>query len=203
MTQPRPKRRPNERGATLPEYALLLAGIVTAAILLLQFLSTKSGDEVGNQADCLESRPPPASCQIRAVTTTTTVSPSTVTSTTVPPSTSSTTSTTIVQSSAAWATGSWEYTTSPYWRADGPITITADGQPVADALVTVKVTILEPASGVTQFVTCTTDAAGQCTLSYDVPYTDVTAVRFSIERVESDPEFNGNSPGFLDFDTTP
>jgi hypothetical protein len=36
------------------------------------------------------------------------------------------------------------------------------------------------------FVNCTTGAGGQCTLRFDVPYTDVTRLRLDVVSVDSD-----------------
>lgn len=93
-------------GATLVEYSLIIALVVVPSIGAMNYLTKQANKETNNQADCISTRPPPPSCQVRPVTTTTTAGdPATSTtstpSSTVPPSstTSSTTSSTVSPSS--------------------------------------------------------------------------------------------------------
>jgi Flp pilus assembly pilin Flp len=90
-------RRPLQRsdgGATLVEYALIVALVVVASFGAIQFLTNQSEAEVATQADCVSTRPPPPSCQPRAVTTAPPASsPSTPTST-IPADTTTTTEST-------------------------------------------------------------------------------------------------------------
>lgn len=90
-----PRRRSRLRGsigATLVEYSLIVALVVVPSIGAMNYLTGKAKNETNNQADCISTRPPPPSCQVRPLTTTTT-DPSVSTVSTVPPSsvTSSTT----------------------------------------------------------------------------------------------------------------
>jgi Flp pilus assembly pilin Flp len=93
-------RRPLQRsdgGATLVEYALIVALVVAASSGAIQFLTDQSEAEVATQADCVSTRPPPPSCQPRAVTTAPPASsPSTPTNptSTIPADTTTTTEST-------------------------------------------------------------------------------------------------------------
>lgn len=178
------------------EYALLVVLVVGASAGAIRSLSDASEDEVANEMDCVSTRPPPPSCQVRAVTTTTT-DPSATTSSTEPPSTSSTT--TLPPTDMGW-TGT-AVTVGGTWRADAAISLTNGGEPVEGATVTIRVVITEPQIPVTYEISCTTDAAGQCTASFTVP-TDlgapVTGVRFSVLDVTS-PQPVETPPGDLQF----
>ncbi len=61
-------------GATLVEYSLIIALVSVPSIGAVNFLTKQAKNETNNQADCISTRPPPASCQVRPVTTTTIVS---------------------------------------------------------------------------------------------------------------------------------
>jgi Flp pilus assembly pilin Flp len=89
----RPLQR-SDRGATLVEYALIVALVVVASFGAIQFLTTQSEAEVATQADCVSTRPPPPSCQSRAVTDSTTSTISADTTTTTESTTTTTTTTT-------------------------------------------------------------------------------------------------------------
>jgi hypothetical protein len=65
-------RRLGDRGATMVEYALVVALIVSVSATAIQGLTDASEDEVANEMDCVSTRPPPPSCQLRSVATTTT-----------------------------------------------------------------------------------------------------------------------------------
>lgn len=185
------RRSPTERGATLVEYALVVALLVVGAIGAIQFLQREGSAEVAAQADCVSTRPPPPSCQIRAVTTSTTRDPSSPTTTTggsggtgnpnpdEEPDPGSTTSTT----SATTTTSTSTSTTAPVPRPAG-VRLAATGQnwwftwglraratvedqfgdPYQGAVVLFR---WSSAGGGTGTGSCTTDGNGVCTV--DLP----------------------------------
>jgi len=77
-------RRVGVRGAALIEYALALSLFVFVSIGALEMLEDSTREEVANEFDCVSERPPPPSCQLRAVTTTTSTTTTTTTTTEVP-----------------------------------------------------------------------------------------------------------------------
>jgi Flp pilus assembly pilin Flp len=90
------ERRGNgaQRGATLVEYALAVTAICLAITGAANVLTNAGTNELANQANCVQTRPPPPSCQIRAITTTTGSGPVSTaiptTSTTAAPTTTTT-----------------------------------------------------------------------------------------------------------------
>lgn len=54
-------RESASRGATLVEYALFLSLFVVVGLASYEFLTDAADSEIGNQADCISDRPPPAS----------------------------------------------------------------------------------------------------------------------------------------------
>jgi hypothetical protein len=179
------------------EYALVVALLVVVSVGALQVLSDASGDEVANEMDCVSTRPPPPSCQLRAVSTTTT-DPSATTSSTVPPSTSSTT---LPPTAMAWTGQSIVDGTT--WRAEADVVLTNEGNPVAGATVTIRVIVTAPQIPVTYEISCVTDAAGTCAASFTVPEdlgVTITAVRFRVVDVDS-PQPVDDPPPDLDFVT--
>lgn len=90
-TKPRTRAHLRERGATIVEYSLLVAAVVVVSLGAIQNLQDNSEAEVANEFDCVSERPPPPTCQKRAVTTTTSTTISATTSTTAPVETTTTT----------------------------------------------------------------------------------------------------------------
>ncbi|MCD9622650.1 hypothetical protein [Rhabdothermincola salaria] len=194
--------RRRDRGATLVEYALILALVVVAAVASIQFLTNQSEAEVANQADCVSTRPPPPSCQARAVTTTTTTIPP-ETTTTIAPETTTTESTTTTTSTTAPPSSTTSTTAPPeqfdltltgstesfylWWRAFGAIyVVDADGAPARG--VTVVLTIQEAGQSGASTVSCQTSNAaggpnaGRCSVASpwmwrsDVPSVEITVI---------------------------
>lgn len=62
-----PARSRDERGATLVEYALVLALLIGGIWGAIELLGRQGKAEVVNQAECVSMRPPPATCQPRSV----------------------------------------------------------------------------------------------------------------------------------------
>lgn len=161
------RRARSDRGATLVEYALGLSLFVLVISASATVLGDAGSSEVDNQAMCVSERPPPPECLVRTVTTTTTVptgpgGPSTtvVTPPGPPPA---------VPTTAQWSDQT--VTGAPGdWRAQATIglNLTDDGTPLEGAQVRVRVTLTDPPSGTVFFLTCTTDAAGRCNVSFDV-----------------------------------
>ena len=184
-----PSRR-RDRGATLVEYALILALVVVGAVASIQFLTNQSEAEVANQADCVSTRPPPPSCQARAVTTsttavppetTTTLAPETTTTTEATTTTTTTPSTTTPSSSTTSTTlgpvevglslrpeaeGCW-YFGCDTWTVDATVTATRSGAPVSGAAVVRYRTLNWAWTGSTwsdwSSVSCTVGGSGTCT----------------------------------------
>ena len=98
------------RGATLVEYALALAALCVAIIGGVELLTDAGRDELANQANCVETRPPPVSCQIRAITTSTSSGP---VSTAAPTTTSTAPATTTTAAPTTTTTASTTTTTAP------------------------------------------------------------------------------------------
>lgn len=175
------------RGATLVEYALGVAFIVLACAAAAAALDTGARGEVNNQANCVETRPPPVSCQRPALTTTTTSGNPSTTSTTVPP--------TVPPAADSTATSfSSVFNPAPFWQGTVNYSVISQGSPVDGAIVRVRATV-NP-SGSVFFVNCTTGASGQCAAVFDTPFSDTQTVIFTVTDVEVPPGFaTGTLPG--------
>lgn len=179
----RAARRRSSSGATLVEYAFVLSLLAIAIIPVLGMMEDTSRDEVANEFDCVSERPPPTTCQQRALAvTTTSASPTSTTST--PATTSSTsTSTTTVATTSTTATTAPSGSTSATWtftyrgNYDGYEYVYAifyvrdsSGNPVPGRSVDVSARVTsgdQVSSG-----RCTTgsgDQAGRCAGIYGIP----------------------------------
>lgn len=179
-----------DRGATLVEYALVVSLLLVGSLAAIDRVTEATSDEIGNQADCIETRPPRPECQL---------SPVLPTTTTVPPPTST-------------PTPPDEAPPQPYlsefvyeWTADGtalvlttmvevaePAEVTV-GEPVLGAVVMVEFRMFSgpPYEEVGWFnETCTTDDTGTCSISLftdpsvtrvEVQYQNINTPAFSIE----------------------
>lgn len=173
------------RGAAIPEYAIALTALVLAVVVGIRGLEAASRNEVRNQADCVSTRPPPppvtdgsgdvvSGCQLRAVNATTT----TVLTPTTPPATGTTQPPPVAE--AAWesplVTG-----TATAWSAEVLFSLRSDGSPPTPVEgAELRVTITVSGSPQVFFQTCTTDPAGRCAITFDVPFVDATEVTFHI-----------------------
>jgi Flp pilus assembly pilin Flp len=145
--------RRSERGASLVEYALLVAVLALGSLAGLDALqssaaaafreqaSEMSDPPAGGSSGTPTTAPTTAAPTTAAPVTTTTVRPTTTTSTTTT-STTSTTTTTVPR--ATTATGAWGATSATRdgsrWTASATLTVTDDrGQTVRGAAVTVRV----------------------------------------------------------------
>lgn len=180
------------RGATLVEYALVFSLVVVAALGAIEFLDAQSRNEINNQADCVSMRPPPASCQLTAITTTTTVVPPPTTSTTAPLPAEAEPIVRAVPPARA------SVDPAPRWieldvsvSETQPVDLGGGEAPVAGAVVRAEVLLVDPVAMPEAylpdefFVNCTTGATGQCTLRFDVPFTDVTKLRMDVTSVDA------------------
>jgi hypothetical protein len=195
-----------DAGASLTEYAVGFSLVVVASLVAVQFLTRAAQQESANQADCISSRPPPASCVRQPVPATTTSSPTSsvpTSSTSSPPPTDppSTTAppTTVPPPSSTITGGSGTATANANgltWDVAAPVTLADDqGQPVADAVVSGVVTIgRQPFA-----VSCTTDAAGGCTLTFVDIDNGIDGLSLTVTRVESQPPTAPPYPPTLTF----
>jgi hypothetical protein len=187
---PRQRRLRGDRGAGLTEYALGFSLIAVVAILAGQALTNASQEEAANQADCISDRPPPPSCvrQPVAASTTTGVTTAPTSSTAVPPPTDPP-PTTAPPPKGSFTPGTPVATrnttvTPNTWTVDWPFSIVDDGgQPLANAIVRSVVTV-----GPQSFsLSCTTDAAGACSLNFaDIPV-DVASVDIQVVAIVTSP----------------
>ncbi len=192
----------NDRGASLAEYAIGFSLVVVVGLVSFNYLSDVSSDQANAQADCISSRPPPASCvrePVPAPTTTTTQDPSSTTTTLTPPSTDPPPTTapppkSTIDWGAALAGAVATLNGDGTWKASVPITIVADSPagPVEGAVVRAIVTI-----GAQSFATeCTSDAAGLCTLEFDAIPADQPDLTMTVNSVQSVPPFQPPYQGF-------
>ncbi len=181
-------------GATLVEYAVILALFAVPAVGASAYLTTKARAATTTNADCISTRPPPVACQAPTITTSTTATTIATTTTTQPGSTSTTTP--LPTGSVTWDTTftSWDVNSTNVAKTRFTIK-TGSNVPVAGVVVQVRYT--DSASGRQSVVSCTTDAAGLCTPpTYQVPYTAPaappagTVVTISIVNIDS----SGASP---------
>ena len=162
-------------GATLVEYVLLLAVFAAGSVGAATYLTRGARTQIGNQADCLSTRPPPANCQIPAVVTTT--------STSIGPTTSSSSTTTPPNGTVAWDTANsrWDHVAR---TATVRLQVrTAGGAPVPDATITLRFTVTPGNQGF--YATCISNASGTCTTVWNVPFTDTTQIRVDAVSVSS------------------
>lgn len=194
-------RRLRDRGATLVEYALVFALVAVVSLGAVEFLTNQSEAEINNQAECVSRRPPPPECLLTAITTTTTIVPPSITVTTVPvpePEAPQLTILGLVRSTPNPGPPRW-------LEADVELTIEQPPDsgggfaPVPGAIVRATVLLADPADPAVYlpdpwFVNCTTNSVGRCTLRFDVPYDDVTQIRFEVTGADTLPPTVLNGP---------
>lgn len=165
-------------GAVLVEYALVLGLLLFASFGAIRYLDRESTAEVDRQADCIATRPPPPSCQPRAVSTTTTL---------VGTPTSNPTTTTVAPIPAA----SWELLLPSVDTGEGQWTATVlfsvafpgvEGDPPTpvpgvELMAEVEVNTGGPIPPLF-FVSCITGEDGTCVLEFTTPFPDVTRMVF-------------------------
>jgi Flp pilus assembly pilin Flp len=177
-----------EKGATLVEYALIVALVVGVSIAGLNVLTSSASNEVASTADCVSKRPQPASCTTSATDPTTTVAsvPASSTTTTAPPPATTTTTappttTTTAPPTTTTAAPTTTTTAAPTWKGR----VNSFSASVSSGVVSASVDLSAPAGGsdkhlVVQFTfefsdgssgtaTCKTNGSGQCTATYGTP----------------------------------
>jgi hypothetical protein len=203
----RRRRLGGDAGATMTEYALGFSFLVVLSMGGLKFITAATSTEVNNQADCISKRPPPPSCQQRPASTTTTTVPAPPTSpttgpattappTTAPPATTTTKpptttvpapTTTTTAPPPATPTITLTKVTSPNPRGVKiSVALKSGANPVA-GYVSLRVTLTAPAGSQAVQLSCQTDGAGNCTIDYSSPYTDVTKIAVIATEVLSTP----------------
>lgn len=178
----------NDRAATGVEYALLIAVFASVGIGASKYLTDNANRQVSNQADCVSTRPPPPSCQVRALSgTTTTTNPATTTTTTTTP--------------PPPAAATWNVTKTAvggYPTVNISVTLRSGTNPVPGATIQFNITYYAPGLSApgyrTQPATCVTNASGVCTVSFQSPFNDTTKMVTTMVSVDSNPAFDGSFP---------
>jgi hypothetical protein len=214
-----PVRFTSDRGATLTEYAIVFFFLVVVTLVAVQYLDGVARQESRNQMDCVSSRPPPAECQIRAVTRPTTASepatpPTTAPDipfvpdddddpTTPPPPPPPPPPGDVVGFTVTGAVNpdDPDPQNPARWGFTASITLTKPGDPdpvpMNGSLVTFEYYGDLPAGGVTPTLTgsCVTDDAGTCQfsdLNYD--FRDVGTVQMRVKTITAGRVVNGIPP---------
>jgi Flp pilus assembly pilin Flp len=183
-----------ERGATFVEYALVFSLVAVVSIGAVQFLTDRSEDEIANQADCVSSRPPPSSCAYAPIPSDVSVpDPGFNPPTSAPPNAAEIPTFTIGVSSDTPAP-------ALTWALDMPVSlvrqVSADppvpDEPIQGVRIRAEIRMEDPLnpSNDIAFVgntDCVTDAAGECTLHFDVPFDDVDVARMRIIGIDTTP----------------
>lgn len=193
-TNATPPRLRNDRGATLVEYALVLALIVVGSIGAINLLQSSAETEVNNQADCVSMRPPPAGCGYSPIPEAISFPDPGVTPPTMAPP--------VGEPPPTLVLGVGKKENDPNgWKITLPLQIQTgviqepptDEQPgIAGVEVLALIEFADPYNP-TQFdpqstwpATCTTDDEGRCEISI-VVYPDVPKARISITDVRYTP----------------
>jgi hypothetical protein len=200
----RRRRFGGDAGATMTEYALGFSFLVVLSMGGLKLITAATSAEVNNQAECIAKRPAPTSiCQRRAASTTTTTAPPTTPTTgpattappTTPPPATTTTkpptttvpapTTTTTAPPPATPTITLAKVTSPRGVTIS-VALKSGANPVA-GYVSLRVTLTAPGGSAVVQLSCQTDGAGNCTIDYSSPYTDVTKIAVIATEVVSTP----------------
>jgi hypothetical protein len=175
------RRGRGDTGATLTEYAMIVAVVVALGAGTTKYLQTRANAQVAVQADCISTRPPPQNCQPHAVVVTTTV----VGTPTTPP----------VQPPAGHST--WTAPTGTAWdKPNGTVQYKLRVQDSANAAVAgARVFIKATGTGSscnlpgTSLGPYTTDASGFITVTATVPKipptTGCTQITLSVVQIDA------------------
>ena len=185
------------RGASLTEYALALVVLVVGSIGVFQTLEDNTADEVDKQANCISQRPPPLSCQPAALVPLGggggggvggdpgggVIAP-TRTGTIAPP------------------TGEITRDAGPVYDVRVDLALTDDSEvppaPAPDTFINGRVTLVSAnptTNGQFYYVSCTTDTDGECSMTFDSRFADVTQLKFDVIGVGIDVTYDfGNYP---------
>ena len=180
-------RRAVDRGATLVEYAMVVSLVGVVSLGALEFLQESASTEIENQALCVSDRPPPTGvtgdeCQFAPTPTDLVVpDPNVVPPTTAAPNPNPDVYAISSAPSSMTQVGGWTVTvpvsvTREVWQ-DPP----AGPLPAAGIEVRARIQMKDPNNPGNNlpdpgFTDCVTNAAGQCDLSYVVPFPDVVEV---------------------------
>jgi hypothetical protein len=209
-----------ERGAALPEYALILAAMATGVVASIEAATDATRDEVGafevaDGADPWEATIPtttvvPTSTTTMAplptvatTTTTSTTAPATSTTTTSTPSGGETTTTTVATTPTTAVetriTSIFPTTACPSspckdsWSTQFKITVqNTAGSAVSDAHVTVQIQQGNGASG-TSTKSCTSSVSGICLINVTSIPKNRNTVTLTVTSVTSSPAWSGGS----------
>jgi len=191
----RSRRLRGTLGATLVEYAVILAIFAVPAVGASAYLTTKARGATTTNADCISTRPPPAACQAPTITTSTTATTIATTTTTIvvtssSSSTSSSSTTAAPIGVAAWGGSNAWNTGTNVVTVSFTLTTSPGGTPIVGA--TANIRFYDTASKRYGNVTCTTNASGVCSASYTLPVQAAatpsgTTVSATITSVDSTP----------------
>lgn len=192
------------RGATLVEYALVMALVILVGASAYELLTVAADREIENQAECVSDRPPPESeCGFAPVPTdVVTPNPNIAPPTTGAP----------VDDPDLFAitAGPSDATDSP-WTLLLPVQVTVEIQePPTDPIgtpgtrVRARIQMEDPNDPGTNlpapgFTDCVTDDAGKCQLAFTVPFDDVTRATMVVIGVDS-PNPPGDLPPLFTFE---
>lgn len=184
-----------ERGATMVEYALVVALLAVGSLVVIDSLGAAADDEVNNQAVCVSDRPPPTDvanqCEF-APTPTDVVTPD---PNVVPPTTAAPNPNPDVYAVSA---GPASEVQAPTWTVVLATSLTrtvwqdppAAPEPTAGTRIRARIQMKDPNNPSENlpdpgFTDCVTDAAGECELRFLVPFPDVDEVTVLIIGVDS------------------
>ena len=178
MTGGRARRRVrSERGVSLVSYALVLSLLVVGSVGAIGALQSSAGSEVDNQAMCVSTRPPPPSCLPAAVV----PAPPTSTGGGSGPAPGP-----APDQMAAPSYGTPIVSTKPL-TVQLPVTIVdGNGDPLEGRLVRVDVSYELGRRRVDRGISCTTDAAGRCTIDWQASADTVKEATLEIVSVSGD-----------------
>lgn len=183
-----------DRGATLVEYALVLALLVVGSMGVINLLQASAENEVNNQADCVSMRPPPPECGYSPIPAAISYADPGVTPPTMAPPEDDPPPVLLIDA------GRKEYS-GPNWTVILPVKLRTgvEQEPPTDEppgipgiQIVAKVELGDPyVPGAylpdPWFADCVTLDEGKCDLTFMVPYTDVNRVRMTIDSVAVSP----------------
>jgi hypothetical protein len=185
-----------ERGATLVEYSLVVAVLLVGSIAATQFLEDKGEEQTLNEVECISSRPAPVSCQIPAIVTTTSSSvvgpppeePCEIDCDDTPGPMGDGTSAILPQSGthnpnvpSSSPTGSFNGPGGTWYAQMTVYAVDTTGAFISGAVVNFTFV----AGTQTIEASCTTNASGQCTVTFTPPFATTTTVIGNVSSISS------------------